>query len=50
MMKLVVHLCGMLIISPQQPLAKDIHRMLFIALVVVVQSLLQGDVTKGRGS
>ena len=39
----------MLIISPQQTLAKDIHRVLFIALVVVVQSLLQ-DVYKRQAA
>ena len=43
----VVHLGGVLVVGPQQTLSEHIHGVLFVALVVVVQRLLQGDVTKG---
>ena len=44
---LVIHLCGMVVISIQQQLAEAIHRVLFVVFCMVGQSLCQRDVAKG---
>ena len=43
----VVHLSRVAVVSAQQALTEHIHRMLFVALCVVIECFFQSDITKG---